>query len=266
MSHGGDLSDVAVVAHVLQNRLAAITGAADLLRRGGAVPDDMRDELLDIVSRAAEGIRPAIQMLQYGMPAAALLELQPGSGALPKASSGVDRAFPVPDDDAARVEALQRFRVLDEPLLPELERITRLAASAASASGAFVNLIDADRQWAAAATGGDRVEVPRCDAMCNVTLVEKMPIVVADASTDPVFGDSPWVTGVLGEVRLYASVPLLTSGDHAIGTLCVVDDSPRTLTPEEIGALSDLASLAVAVLEARLAGLELRRMVEAAAG
>ena len=80
---GGDLSDVSVLAHVLQNRLAAVTGAASMLRDHPDLSLHHRDQLLEIVERSANGLTPAIQLLQRGLPAMALLELQqPSEGSI----------------------------------------------------------------------------------------------------------------------------------------------------------------------------------------
>lgn len=257
----GDLSDVAVLAHVLQNRLVAVTGAASLLRTAPHLPEETRAELLDVVERSAAGIGPAIELLQRGLPAAALAELTEPAAPLPRRSSGESRPYPVPDDDAARVEALRRYDVLDRPEEPELARVARLAAHLAGTSVAFVNLIDGDRQWQAASNGPLRVEVPRADAMCNLTVATGRAVVVPDAADDETFASSPWVTGALGRVRLYVSVPLVAPGAHTIGTICVVDEAPGAIGPEVVAKLEDLAALGIAALEARLAARELRRLL-----
>lgn len=264
---GGDLSDVSVLAHLLQNRLAAVSGAASTLREHPDLSAEHREQLLDIVERSARGLSPVITLLQRGMPAMALLEMQqPQAGLLPAMSSGATPTVPVPDDDEARVEALRSYEVLDRPALPELERIARLAADAAGVELAFVNLIDAERQWQAAASGPDRIEVPRCDAMCAVTVARGETIVVPDATQDPRFATSPWVVGPLGEVRFYVSVPLRSVVDgHAIGTICAVDDQRRDLAPVAVERLEDLASLAMSILEARRAAMTLRAVLEAQA-
>ena len=265
---GGDLSDVSVLAHVLQNRLAAVTGAASMLRDHPDLSLHHRDQLLEIVERSANGLTPAIQLLQRGLPAMALLELQqPSEGSIPKRSSGTTSPFPVPDDDAGRVVALRSYEVLDRPALPELDRIAKLAASAVGVDAAFVNLIDADRQWQAAASGPDRIEVPRCDAMCAITVARGETIVVRDAREDAAFATNPWVVGVLGDVRFYASAPLRSTVDgHVIGTLCAVDTEPRELDAATVERFEDLASLAMSILEARRAAMALRAVLEAQAG
>lgn len=98
--------------------------------------------------------------------------------------------------------------------------------------------------------------------MCGQVMGEVQSLVVPDASLDPRFADNPFVTGRLGEVRLYASAPLVTPDDITIGRLCVFDDVPRTLRPQQEQALGTLARQIVDVLVLRHRTLELERSLE----
>lgn len=52
-------------------------------------------------------------------------------------------------------------------------------------------------------------------------------------------------------IRAYVGVPLRTSDGHRIGTLCVNDVEPRTVTQAQLDSLQDLARLVVDELELR---------------
>jgi GAF domain-containing protein len=254
-----DLSDLSVAAHLMQNQLAAISMAAAMLQRPEFCDPGHLAVLGGIVDEGSKRLHAAIGLLERGLPGVALAELDEHT--LARGGTETPRPYPVPDDDEARVAALRRYQLLDRAPMQELEVITRLAATLVGASGAVINLIDAERQWPAAAWGLDRVEVPRHDAMCNATVATGEPVAVPDASADAVYALSPWVTGLLGNVRLYVSIPLICEGTHAVGTLCVVDDRPMHLPPATLQGLSDLAGLATSVMEGRLAVLELRDLL-----
>jgi diguanylate cyclase (GGDEF)-like protein len=148
---------------------------------------------------------------------------------------------PGPADDDARVAALHRYGLLDQPPRPDLEALTRLATYVTGAQAAVINLIDRDRQWQAAATGTDRVEAPREHALCDRVIAEDAAIHVADAAADPRFCRSPFVDGRLGDVRMYASTPLRDPEGHVLGTLCVIDSLAGSLDRHQLAALDDLA-------------------------
>jgi diguanylate cyclase (GGDEF)-like protein len=158
---------------------------------------------------------------------------------------------PVPPDDAARVAALQRLGVLDQPVAADFVALTRLAVFVTGAPVSALNFIDATRQFQAATTGMDPTETPRRESMCAHTIAANAPIVVADASRDPRFADSAFVDGRLGEARMYASIPLHDPDGYAVGSLCVVDPIVRSLSPEQQAALEDIAAQAERLLELR---------------
>lgn len=155
----------------------------------------------------------------------------------------------LPHDEPARLAALHRYGVLDAPSDPDIEALARLATAVAGTEVAVINLVDADRQVQTAATGTTARVAPRDDALCAHVVAEGRAIHVRDASADPRFADSPFVTGQWGRARLYASTPLRTPDGHAIGTLCVVDGTPGTLDAGQLAALDDLAHQVVQLFE-----------------
>lgn len=56
------------------------------------------------------------------------------------------------------------------------------------------------------------------------------PFVVLDASSDWRFENNPNVVG-RNSVRFYAGAPLRTADGFNIGSLCILDDKPRTEFP-----------------------------------
>ncbi len=139
----------------------------------------------------------------------------------------------------------------------DLEAIAELAALVCSTPMATVNLITDVVQHQVATHGFDASICSREDSMCARTLVESRPVVVPDARLDPRFRDNPFVTGVIGSVRFYASTHLVTPEGVVIGTLCVFDVEPRHITERQTHALRTLADRVVDVLELSLRSREL---------
>uniref|UniRef100_UPI003D7D99E5 sensor histidine kinase n=1 Tax=Kineococcus sp. SYSU DK006 TaxID=3383127 RepID=UPI003D7D99E5 len=107
------------------------------------------------------------------------------------------------------------------------------------------------------ADDGDRVE-----SLCARTPGGDGVVAVPDARLDPRYADSAWVDGRLGTVAGYASAPLLTRDGHHLGSLCVFDSRPRSLSPAQREHLADLADLVTGLLERHREQRAARRLLE----
>jgi signal transduction histidine kinase len=154
--------------------------------------------------------------------------------------------------DVDRLETLDLYDVLSGPPPPELQALVDLAALVCEAPSAAINLITSTEQHQLAAHGFDRSVCARADSMCAAVLGETAPVVVVDASRDARFAENPFVTGAIGSVRFYASAPLVVPSGITVGRLCVVDEEPRELGPQQEAALLTLAERVVDLLELRL--------------
>ena len=158
-----------------------------------------------------------------------------------------------------RLQVLREYGVLDTPPEREFDEITALAAQICGVRVAMISLVDETRQWFKARVGMPAEGHPREHSFCAHALSRSEPLVVEDARKDPRFATSPLVTGE-PFIRFYAGAPLVAPGGEILGTLCVIDDVERDLTPEQGRALELLAREVMTHLELR------RKVVELAAG
>lgn len=151
-------------------------------------------------------------------------------------------AAPIPLDDARRVAALRALRVAGT--LPEerFDRITRLACQVFSVPIARIHLIDQQRLWVKSHHGLALTEMVRDSSFCGHAILHDAPLVVHDCLLDMRFSDSPLVVGQT-QLRFYAGQPLHAADGARVGTLCIFDRQPRSLSDSELVALADLASL-----------------------
>lgn len=152
--------------------------------------------------------------------------------------------------EEARLAALRRLGVLDTPAETAFDDLAALAAQVCGTSIALVSLVDSERQWFKAAVGCDMDATPRSQSFCAHALDRADVLEVPDACADPRFADNPLVTGP-PHVRFYAWAPLRTDDGHVVGTLCVLDPQPRTLTEAQRTGLATLADTVAARLQQR---------------
>ncbi len=165
----------------------------------------------------------------------------------------------LPSNESARLEALDRYDVLDTPPEGPFDEMTWLAAQMLGVPIALVSLVDARRQWFKSRFGLAATETSRKVSFCGHAVAQGRLLLVPDALADVRFHDNPLVTGEPG-VRFYAGAPLCTAEGHVLGTLCAIDRRARQPSEREIEALQVLARQVVGQLELRRQVTEARRL------
>ncbi|MDQ4138726.1 MAG: GAF domain-containing serine/threonine-protein kinase [Actinomycetota bacterium] len=165
----------------------------------------------------------------------------------------------IPENEAERMEAVRRFEILDTPPDGAFDRISSLAARLLKAPIAIVSIVDHDRIWFKSHHGVEVEQIGREPGLCASAILHGEPWVVGDARQDPRTLANPLVAGEFG-LQFYAGVPLRTTDGFRLGTLCVLDFEPRSVSDEDIANLEDLAGMVMSQLELRL---ESRRALQA---
>ncbi|MGR3453980.1 sensor histidine kinase [Pseudooceanicola sp.] len=156
-----------------------------------------------------------------------------------------------PHEEKARLSAVSRYAVLDTPPDGAFDRIARLAARMLEVPIAIISIVDEDRIWFKSHEGLDGVkEIPRDPGLCASAILHNGPWILSDASIEPVALANPLVAGEFG-LRFYAGIPLRTHDGHGLGTLCVIDTTPREITSEQTAILEELAAVVMDELELR---------------
>ncbi len=147
---------------------------------------------------------------------------------------------PLPPNEADRLKTLHSYDLLDTPPEPQFDRLTQLAASICGTPIALMSLLDETRQWFKSKVGIDVEHMPRNISFCQYALPDTRLLEVEDATKDARFVANPLVTAD-PHIRFYAGQPLIMPNGHVLGTLCVIDRVPRTLTESQRESLRLLA-------------------------
>jgi len=158
---------------------------------------------------------------------------------------------PMPKFEEDRLSALARYDILDTEAEEVFDRITLMAKSIFGTPIALISLVDTNRQWFKSRHGLDARETPRDLAFCAYAILQSDVLVVEDATKDPRFADNPLVTSD-PKIRFYAGAQLVTHDGHALGTLCIIDKTPRQFLDTDKRLLVELAAIAMNEIELRV--------------
>jgi adenylate cyclase len=174
--------------------------------------------------------------------------------------------YPLPSNEADRIKALDAYDIYGSEPEAAFDDLSELAAQIVGTPISLVNIVGGTSVWVKARLGipPDLAEVPRGAVCCAHAVCQSDLLVIPDTHADDRFNTLPFIS-TEPFVRFYAGMPLIDSGGYALGTLCVMDFSPRELSFEMAEALRRLARQTVAQLELRLRLTEMKQARQALA-
>lgn len=156
----------------------------------------------------------------------------------------------LPVDEYQRLTAVRSYNLLDTLPEKDFDNITALIASICDVPISLVTLLDADRNFLKSHYGVNFNESPRNISFCGHAILDESNIfIIEDARKDPRFKENPLVKDM--NAIFYAGVRLVNSEGYPLGTLCVFDTKPRTLSSSQKKALIAMAYQVVNLFEAR---------------
>jgi signal transduction histidine kinase len=154
-------------------------------------------------------------------------------------------------DEEGRLKALYSYDILDSFPQQDFDDITILASEICNTPISLITFVDDERQWFKSNYGINVNQTPKEYAFCAHAILNPHEVfTVNDATQDERFKNNPLTTGS-PNVIFYAGVPLVNEEGHALGTLCVIDNQPKTLTESQLRSLKSLANQVMAQLELR---------------
>ncbi len=151
--------------------------------------------------------------------------------------------------EKSRIDALKRYHILGTEPEESFDHIANVASTICEAPIALISFLDADRQWFKSCVGIEMNEMSRGISFCSRSIeFDEGLMEVSDTKLDPRFTDNDLVTGP-PHVRFYAAAPIATAEGFKVGSLCVMDYRPRTLSVTQKKGLTELAKTLVSLLE-----------------
>ncbi|MEH6407404.1 MAG: GAF domain-containing sensor histidine kinase [Leeuwenhoekiella sp.] len=164
------------------------------------------------------------------------------------------------EDETGRLMALQELEILDSQPEASYDSITKLASFICNVPVALITLINEDQQWFKSKVGFDICGTDRDVSFCAHAILNPSEFLeVKDSTKDERFKDNPLTKTGNIPVIFYAGVPLLSHNGQPLGSLCVIDSKPNSLTPEQKDALKHLALQVENLFELRRSNLNLNK-------
>jgi sigma-B regulation protein RsbU (phosphoserine phosphatase) len=149
----------------------------------------------------------------------------------------------IPENEVERLASLRALGLLDTAPEERFDAITRLATAMFDVPIAYVSLVDENRQFLKSRVGLDFCETSRETSFCGHAILESSALVVPDTRLDARFAGNPMVTGTPG-TRFYVGLPLRSAAGFNVGTLCLMDRTPRDLPAAVLAQLNQLGLIA----------------------
>ena len=138
-----------------------------------------------------------------------------------------------------RIDALRELHILDTANEEEFDELVEVASKICNAPISLITLVDADRQWFKAQMGLNLGQTDLQKSVCSHAILSDETLIINDTLLDSRTVDNPLVHNEVN-LRFYAGVPLRLDNELPIGTLCVLDTTPRQLTADQQRALEVL--------------------------
>ena len=142
------------------------------------------------------------------------------------------------DTEGARLRELDRLGIATDRPDQSLQEVVNRVAEIYGVDLCTVNLILGDRQVFKAWAGDLPPEmaamrwIDRQKGLCTYVVASHTPLVIDDMQASDEWREQYFCAS--HGVRFYAGVPLITHDGHALGTLCLADGNPRSLSESEL--------------------------------
>jgi signal transduction histidine kinase len=157
----------------------------------------------------------------------------------------------LPIDEEFRLAELDSYAILDTTPEKEFDQLTELVKQITACTYVAISFIDKHRQWFKSSIGLDMAEISREASFCSHAILQKNILVVSDLRRDERFADNPLVKGEQ-KLRFYASAPIVASKGQNIGTVCIFDSIPHSLSPEQLRSMEVISLQITRLLELRM--------------
>lgn len=148
--------------------------------------------------------------------------------------------FPLPENEEKRLTKLAYHDLIGLAKDPSLDVFTETARLIADSPASFLSMMERDTQTVQSCVGIELDFIDRKNTVCQYAVQSGKTLIITDTLEDERSSDNPLI--LASGIRFYAGIPLLDDEGLVLGTLCVIDYKPKTLSSSQISALERLGA------------------------
>ena len=169
---------------------------------------------------------------------------------------------PRPANEDQRVKAVIKTGLIDAPDNTAFQVYCELAKDITGFEYASFSLFDAEMQCSIAKVGGDDEEpgskgLRHENNICSYVLLDTEPLLMKDMSKDPIWKNHPEFLKGTAEWYGYAGFPVTNKDNFALGTLCLMNRSPKALNENQISLVKKITSNIALLIDSQVAQKEI---------
>ncbi|WPY99819.1 GAF domain-containing sensor histidine kinase [Christiangramia sp. OXR-203] len=166
----------------------------------------------------------------------------------------------IPENEDLRLRSVRQLGLLDSLPQESYDNITTLASEICRTPVALLTILDKDIQWFKSKKGLGADQTGRDVSFCGHAILEPNKVFEVDnALEDSRFEDNPLVLDEETHFRSYAGVPILNKQGLPLGTLCVINKTPKKLSIHQKKSLIALGKQVEILYEYHLQNTELKK-------
>lgn len=148
------------------------------------------------------------------------------------------KKYPIPTNEEGRIKKLEFFGLLNLGKDSQLDVFAEAACLVTDCPAALIAMMESDTQTIQSCVGLSLDFVDRKNTLCQYSIASGELVVINDTLSDERSSDNPLIAA--GGIRFYAGIPLIDDDGFALGTLCVIDYKPKTISENQISTLKKI--------------------------
>jgi len=147
----------------------------------------------------------------------------------------------IPDNEIGRLKKLEFFDLLNLGKDPQFDVFAETACLIADCPASLIAIMESETQTIQSCIGLEIDSVERENTVCQYSIASGEVVIINDTLLDDRSRNNPLI--LEGGIRFYVGIPFVDDEGFALGTICVIDYKPRTITDSQITALKKLADV-----------------------